>query len=835
MRKAKLINQGTIIIMQKLSRIHLTLIGAALALAGCDNVGGTPKNSQVRQNKLTISNTPVFPHSGNGDVYALLLSNHTDQELKLGSLKLNELNSVGQDENASELKDNLNKAQLAKANQINELVDLSACQSIAANSNCIVTIKLPKSIASGYFDFSLNYSDSHDKAYKVDKLIVFNAEMTPTDGIIITSQHLESMVVNSDKYTVAIPFQLTDDFESINIRQHGANPSGYNQIICNNSSDNEDIKSQSYAHNSNCTALIELNGHEQKPELSLATTDANGLERFVEIKSNVLYGNYPELVAIGAPLIMRAPSLSTINIKNIGTQTAKDIQLSQTGDTSVFTVFNSSCKGRALENNGQCFMQYQQVSGNKQDTATLIQTVTYKGDDGLGTRIFSTKYAVHLNKVTSLKAPNQNNTTVSPAHRAIDSQREYFPEELENITTTFDQPINASGLYLNGGGMGVLLAGTSTGVTFNGCEGYTYLTPGSIVCKLSAFHLTMLASEVTFEVRGQLGNSAGALQNASQASQREFKYVVRHHRNPSVSYVTSTTQTFKPGDTIKLTVTLDTSIYNRMARYRFNAAAGYIITNSMPCRTTTTTRCTIDVDYKIPAAAQLPGSGTIRHTLPQKILDIVPSTSGSKTSTLTVSHNLTVSVSKLPGNHIMIQQLKDDFLSSGYTMWAGFRINILYFTGLFKYHGTTYSKNYKWVLRSYNRFNGRSSTPLFKGTSGEGVSGDPGIGLIVSLPSWTPPSPLNNLPGAGQGSIDPGVFEKGPPIEYWKYTKNDWMASISINAVIYLVLIPLGEDIHANPPGTIYVGRICLPGPAHTSMSISSVGGTYCRDLPPEQ
>ncbi len=819
--------------MQKLSKIHLTLIGAALALAGCDNVGGSPENSQVRQNKLTISNTPVFPHSGNGDVYALLLSNHTDQELKLGSLKLNELNSVGQDENASELKDTLNKAQLAKANQINELVDLSACQSIAANSNCIVTVKLPKSVASGYFDFSLNYSDSHDKSYKVDKLIVFNAEMTPTDGLIITSQHLESMVVNSDKYTVAIPFQLTDDFESINIRQHGVNPSGYNQIICNNSSDNEDIKSQSYAHNSNCTALIELNGHEVKPELSLATTDTNGLERFVEIKSNVLYGNYPELVAIGAPLIMPPSGSGSIYIKNIGTQTAKDIQTSQTGDTSVFTVFNSSCKGRALENtNGQCFMQYQQVSGNKQDTATLMQTVTYKGDDGLDTRMFSTKYAVHLNKVASLRAPNQNNTSVSPAHRAIDSQREYFPEDLRNITATFDQPINASGLYQNDGGMGVLI-GAGTGATFSGCEGYTYLTPGSIVCKLSAFHLTMLASEVTFEMRtGQLGNSTGVIQNASQASQREFKYVVRHHRNPSVSYVTSTSQTFKPGDSIKLKVTLETSIYNTMARYRFNAAPGYIITNSTSCRTTNTTNCTMDVEYKIPAAAQLTGSGTIQHTLPQKILDIVPSTSGSKTSTLTVSHNLTLSVSKLPAVHITVPELTRDFLQGYICATDGYKIttNFCYFGGLHKYNSSDYAKNYTWVIRSYNRFNGSSSVG--------NIIGYDNVNFIIALASldnhwlgWTGNRDLfslNNRPTPSEGRIDSGVSNIDNIITYNDPPIATLWGSRG-NVPYYLLLIPNGYSIRDNPPGTIYVGRFCA------RQGHNSASSRYCSHLPLEQ
>lgn len=623
--------------MQKLSKIHLSLIGA-LALIGCDNVGGTGENSQVRQNKLTISNTPVFPHSGNGDVYALVLSNHTKEDMQLTNSQLKGI-SPSDEDSADDISSKLQLAKSLKATQLTDLIDLSACQTIKAGSNCIVTIQLPKQVASGYFDFSLQYTDSKSKPYTVDKLVVFNAEMLAKDGLILTNEYIESVVVNSDKYTLAIPFQLTDDFESITIRQHGVAPSGYNQIICNNQVADEEANNSKYAANNSCTALIELDGHEANPELGLATSDASGLERFIEIKSSVLYGNYPELVALGAPVILRTASTQPIYIKNIGTQAAKDIQLAEAGDTASFTVSKTQCAGKTLENNQQCFVQYQAKGSNQ--TASMTQTISYKGDDGLGTRMFSAKYPVYINKIAPLKRPNQNNTTVLPAHRAIDTQKEYFPEELENITVTFDQPVNASGLYLNDGGMGVLIP------TFNGCQGYTYLTPGSIVCKLSAFQLMMLAGEFTFEMRAaQLGNSAGVLQNAAQSSQQQFKYVVRHYKNPRVTAVTNTSQTFKPGDAIKFKVTLDTSLYNKLGQYRFNPGNRYTFSNN-PCRTTTTSTCTIDVEYAIPPAAQLIGSGTVQHKLPSEIFTIAPMR-GAKPSSLTVSHNLTISVDVMP-------------------------------------------------------------------------------------------------------------------------------------------------------------------------------------------
>lgn len=619
--------------MQKLSKIHLSLIGA-LALAACDNVGGGSENSnsQVRQNKLTISNTPVFPHSGNGDVYALVLSNHTKEDMQLTNSQLKGI-SPSDEDSADGISSKLQLAKSLKATQLTDLIDLSACQTIKAGSNCIVTIQLPKQVASGYFDFSLQYTDSKSKPYTVDKLIVFNAEMLAKDGVVLTNQYIESIVVNSDKYTLAIPFQLTDDFESVAIRQHGVAPTGYNQIICNNQANDDKINtSGKYARNNSCTALIELDGHEANPELGLATSDASGLERFIEIKSSVLYGNYPELIALGAPVILRTASTQPIYIKNIGTQAAKDIQLAEAGDTASFTVSKTQCAGKTLENNQQCFVQYQQAKGSNQ-TASITQTVSYKGDDGLDTRMFSIKYPVYINKVAPLKRPDQRNTTVLPAHRAIDAQKEYFPEELENITVTFDQPVNASGLYQFPGGMGTTL---SQG--YSGCEGYTYLAPGTIVCKVSAWNLNLMFGDTPFEIKtSQLGNSAGLIANATSA--HIYNYVVRHHRNPRVSPITNTSQTFKPGDTIRLAINLDSSRYSANNRYRFNPQSRYTITSNT-CNTGTN-GCRIEVEYKIPS--NLSGSGTIQHTLPQHILSIVPA-NGSKPDELRVLNSQTVSV-----------------------------------------------------------------------------------------------------------------------------------------------------------------------------------------------
>lgn len=619
--------------MQKLSKIHLSLIGA-LALAACDNVGGGSENSnsQVRQNKLTISNTPVFPHSGNGDVYALVLSNHTKEDMQLTNSQLKGI-SPSDEDSADGISSKLQLAKSLKATQLTDLIDLSACQTIKAGANCIVTIQLPKQVASGYFDFSLQYTDSNAKPYTVDKLVVFNAEMLAKDGLILTNQYIESIVVNSDKYTLAIPFQLTDDFESIAIRQHGVAPTGYNQIICNNQANDDKINTSSkYAANNSCTALIELDGHEANPELALAFSDTHGSSRMVEIKSSVLYGNYPELIALGAPVILRTASTQPIYIKNIGTQAAKDLQLAESGDTASFTVSKTQCAGKTLENNQQCFVQYQQAKGSNQ-TASITQTVSYKGDDGLDTRMFSTKYPVYINKVAPLKRPDQRNTTVLPAHRAIDAQKEYFPEELENITVNFDQPINASGLYQFPGGMGTTL---SQG--YSGCEGYTYLAPGTIVCKVSAWNLNLMFGDTPFEIKtSQLGNSAGLIANATSA--HIYNYVVRHHRNPRVSPITNTSQTFKPGDTIRLAINLDSSRYSANNRYRFNPQSRYTITSNT-CNTGTN-GCRIEVEYKIPS--NLSGSGTIQHTLPQHILSIVPA-NGSKPDELRVLNSQTVSV-----------------------------------------------------------------------------------------------------------------------------------------------------------------------------------------------
>lgn len=822
--------------MQKLSKIHLTLIGA-LALAGCDNVGGSSENSQVRQNKLTISNTPVFPHSGNSDVYALLLSNHSDRELKLMGSKLNELQS--EDSDSDDLKANLNKAQLAKANPISELVDLSACQTIAANSNCIVTVNLPKGVANGYFDFSLNYTDSHDKAYKVDKLIVFNAEMTPTDGMIMSKQYLESMVVNSDKYTVAIPFQLTDDFESIAIRQHGVSPSGYNQIICDSRQVGESAdNSRGYAHSNSCTALIELNAHEANPELSLAATDTSGLERFVEIKSSVLYGNYPELIFTGSPVVLTNGSTKSVTIKNIGTQVAKDIQLTETGDTASFSITKTSCAGKSLENNATCFVQYK-AQGSK-DAANLIQSVSYKGDDGVDTRIFSGNFPVYLNRLANLRRPSISSVTPTS------STTEVFPEQLERFSIAFDQPINASSIYSPGTAPMGIVSGTSLG----GCASYNYITATSISCTLTATALNAMIGDTSFGLNsGKFKNSVG---NLLQTSPR-YNYVVRHHRNPRVSYITNTSQTFKPDDTIKIKVDLDSSRYNSVAnRYRFDAKSRYTITRN-GCQTTNTNSCTIELDYKIPSAGQLTGSGTIRHTLPQQMLAISP-TNGNKPSELLINHSLTVTVNKLPATHITVQQLKDDFMKRMFCVSQNKSSGVGFcsFDGLVKYFKSDYDRNYQWVFRTYNRFNGNSSwkTRCIPNDTGSVTSCHlnhdnyffwsevNGIRFAVfefsSRQLYEFVDTMNKKPSPSQGAIDLGVADNpiaigindfsGAPVAYSK-----------LGMPYYLVLIPKGKDIRTNPPGTIYVGRFCAQIGTNDPNQIGPQVDFSCKHLPPEQ
>ncbi|AUR51921.1 hypothetical protein [Aquella oligotrophica] len=784
--------------MQKLSKIHLSLI-SALALVGCDNVGGGSENSQVRQNKLTISNTPVFPHSGSGDIYALVLSNHTKEDMQLTNSQLKGI-SPSDEDSADDISTKLQLAKSLKATQLTDLIDLSACKMIKAGANCVVTIELPKQVASGYFDFSLQYTDSNAKAYTVDKLVVFNAGMVANDGVILTNQYIESVVVNSDKYTLAIPFQLTDDFESVAIRQHGVAPTGYNQIICNNqANDGKTNNSRKYAANNSCTALIELDSHEANPELALTFSDTHGSSRTVEIKSSVLYGNYPELVIIGAPAILTNASSKVITIKNIGTQTAKDVRLSETGDTTSFDINKASCEGKSLENNQQCVVQYQ-AKGNNQ-TATITQSVSYKGDDGLDTRMFSTKYPVYINKVANLKAPNQNNTTVLPAHRAIDAQKEYFPEELENITVSFDQPVNASGLYMNDGGMGALFGGK-----YSGCEGYTYLTPDKITCKLKSTDLRDMIGDTIFEMRtAQLGNSTGLIGN-KPINERYYYYTVRHHRNPRVSAITNTSQTFKPGNTIKFAINLDSSRYSANNRYRFNPQSGYTITSNN-CNTATN-GCRIEVEYKIPLANQLTGSGTIQHTLPQQILSIVPA-SGSKPSELRVVHSQTVSVSKLPATHITDFWITHDFLQ-------GYSCTKMYNTSgavacYFRVAGIS-APGYQSVIRSFNRFNGNSSCLL------------PVVGLGIGFCLT-----LNNLPDSSQGEIDPGIFFRNPI-----RTENGYTTA-AVGAAFYVVLIPNGQDIRTNPPGTIYVGRFCIPlFPISSSSTGASVVAPYCG-LPPEQ
>jgi hypothetical protein len=371
--------------------------------------------------------------------------------------------------------------------------------------------------------------------------------------------------------------------------------------------------------------------------------------------------------------------------------------------------------------------------------------------------------------------------------------------------------------------------GIVSGTSLGGCNSYNYITATSISCTLTTAALNAMIGDTSFGLNsGKFKNSVG---NLLQSSPR-YNYVVRHHRNPRVSYITSTSQTFKPDDTIKIKVDLDSSRYNSVAnRYRFDAKAGYTITRN-GCQTTNTPSCTIELDYKIPSAGQLTGSGNIRHTLPQQMLTIAPTT-GNKPSELLVNHSLTVTVNKLPATHTIIPELTRDFLQGYSTIWHEWTGNIgATIPGLAKYINTTYHLDYVSVVRSYNRFNGRSSLPFIGFTTiqptGHNDPNNPRFSVVYGGDRQA--VVLNNTPSQDQGLIDQGVSSQPQIISIKIMGRTTFIPDPSKISVFYLLLIPKGQDIYSNPPGTIYIGRICV-----TPIMSVQASDRYCKHLPPEQ
>lgn len=304
-------------------------------LSSCGGAG-ISSESNIRQSSVTISETPLFYYKeSSSNQYYLALTNNTDQQLSLRD-------------------SSITNSSLAESIEFRNIVDTTECSEIAANGNCRLRIKLPYINNDGYFSFTINYQANDGSNIRVSKLIAYSANIPERGGLIYSQQFINSTVVNSDRFTLALPIILDRDYSALELKVgNKSERSTYNKILC----DTQDA----YNKDSTCTALVELDGHIADPQLSLAAIDANGLVTSYSFVTGVSYNNLPHLVYLNAPVRLGNQGTQAVTVLNIGTRVATNLSTPLVSSLALTT--NSQCNNVSLDpNNGKCIIEYSSIA-----------------------------------------------------------------------------------------------------------------------------------------------------------------------------------------------------------------------------------------------------------------------------------------------------------------------------------------------------------------------------------------------------------------------------------------------------------------------------------------
>lgn len=445
-------------------------------LSGCDSGGevtATNSKTNIRQSFVTVSASPIFPYEPLTDnQYSLLVSNHTNTELSLrGSTILN--SSLGESVN------------------LIDMVDINNCQNLAGNSNCRLNIKLPYVKNNGYINFNLDYQDKiTHKSYPVSKLVAFARGIPESNGLIYSGNN-EQIVVNSDRFTLALPLSLKQDYAKVELLAAGKKPNGYSEVICGQ---------ETYISNSNCTALIELDSHIADPELSVRTTNTNGTQNITKLSIRVEFNNTAHLVYLGAPPVVRTGAgRVVVTVFNTGTAPATNITAPWTATAGIDLTQGSTCSV-GLGFNAGCTLTYGESRGATGVLGTQQQLITYHGGSQ---GVQSDKFNVYRT-APALLAPRIE--SIVPVNNAI------IDDVRPVITVKFSQPVDAntvndSSFYVTQGSNPTHLAGI---IAFSASDVITF-KPNVNLTRRSAYKIHLKTS--------QIGNRSGKISTTPNATE----------------------------------------------------------------------------------------------------------------------------------------------------------------------------------------------------------------------------------------------------------------------------------------------------------------------------
>ena len=271
-------------------KILVSILAAAL-LAGCGQV----EPNVTRQNSVTISNSSVFPIAeSSANVYHLLVSNNTQGEIRLVNQAINY--------SSEDL-------------PIASVLDSSSCQTLAPSAKCLLTLNLNLSPTKiGSLGFTLVYSGTNQgQTYEVNRVISYSDNFANRDGMIYLKENREPIIENAQTHTLAYPFILTEDYESVSVMLNGQSSADFQVTNCSNG----------FKANSSCTALFEFNKDEEAI-INIRALTTKGEERNITSRTSYTFGNYGYLTYSASPVIYPADKKdkTEVVVTNIGTADA---------------------------------------------------------------------------------------------------------------------------------------------------------------------------------------------------------------------------------------------------------------------------------------------------------------------------------------------------------------------------------------------------------------------------------------------------------------------------------------------------------------------------------
>ena len=509
--------------------ILLTILNACSTGASNDAT-----STGTRQSQVTISASPLFPYDPlRANKYSLLVSNNTSTDLVL-------VNST------------LISSSLPESIGLNDVLNSLNCQQLSARSNCIVNISLPYVKDNGYINFRLNYQDKlSGKKYPVSKLITFARDIPESNGMVYSLKYMENIVVNSDKFTIAFPFILKQDYENIELQSAGVKPSGYSEIRC----EDKDYKEQS-----NCSALVELDSHIANPKLSLLMTDKLGVKHITNLALKVEFNDTAHLVYLNAPVIIRADTAATsVTVVNIGTATASNLTVPWVAPRGIDLTQRSDC-GSQLALNASCKLTYGQSLGAAGGVGTHQQVVNYNGGSkGIQANEFKVYRNVAALKTTSIDSVYPTNNEIVDDVKPIIAVS--FSQAVDSDT------VNDNSFYVTQGTNTTHLAGT---IGFSANNVITF-TPTADLTRGLAYKIHLKTN--------QIGNRVGKVSTIPNATE-VIDFTIK--QSAKVTVIPDSATEVMMGDSFKFSTSIDVGSSRVTAAFA-NPLDGVITSNPTTC------------------------------------------------------------------------------------------------------------------------------------------------------------------------------------------------------------------------------------------------------------